>query len=164
MLGHARQPCEIDGVDLGMVYMTKPTTSVRVVDQAAFLAWVSEHAPGAIVTRTVTEVSPAWVKSILAKGCTDDGEVPDGLGEVTGKPIWVTEHGADLPTARDAERATFITASLGGLHDAISDGVPVTGYVHWSLTDNWEGEAGAAPRTPNPTSPAPNAVPERSAR
>lgn len=58
--------------------------------------------------------------------------------DVTGKPIWVTEHGADLPTARDAERAAFITASLGGLHDAISDGVPVTGYVHWSLTDNWE--------------------------
>ena len=82
-----RQPCEIDGVDLGMVYMTKPTTSARVVDQEAFMAWVAEHAPGAIVTRTVTEVSPAWVKSILAKGCTDDGEVPDGLGEVTGKPI-----------------------------------------------------------------------------
>lgn len=96
---------------------------------------------------------------------------PESLGatvrlahDVTGKPIWVTEHGADLPTARDAERATFITASLGGLHDAIRDGVPVTGYVHWSLTDNWEGEAGAAPRTPNPTSPAPNAVPGRSAR
>ncbi len=70
---------------------------------------------------------------------------PESLGatvrlahEVTGKPIWVTEHGADLPTARDAERAAFITASLGGLHDAISDGVPVAGYVHWSLTDNWE--------------------------
>ena len=30
-----RQPCEIDGVDLGMVYMTKPTTSVRVVDLPA---------------------------------------------------------------------------------------------------------------------------------
>ena len=94
-----RQPCEIDGVDLGMVYMTKPTTSVRVVDQAAFLAWVSEHAPGAIVTRTVTEVSPAWVKSVLAKGCTDDGEVPDGLAEVTGRPtltVKPTDHAKAL--------------------------------------------------------------------
>ena len=94
-----RQPCEIDGVDLGMVYMTKPTTSVRVVDQAAFQAWVSEHAPGAIVTRTVTEVSPAWVKSILAKGCTDDGEVPDGLAEVTGRPtltVKPTDHAKAL--------------------------------------------------------------------
>lgn len=81
-----RQPCEVDGVDLGMVYMTKPTARTLVVDPAAFLAWVSEHAPGAIITRTITEVSPAWVKSILAKGCTDDGEVPDGLGEVTGSP------------------------------------------------------------------------------
>ena len=94
-----RQPCEIDGVDLGMVYMTKPTTSTRVVDPVAFQAWVSEHAPGAIVTRTVTEVSPAWVKSILAKGCTDDGEVPDGLAEVTGRPtltVKPTDHAKAL--------------------------------------------------------------------
>ena len=40
-----RQPCEVDGVDLGMVYMTKPTTSTRVVDPVAFMAWVAEHAP-----------------------------------------------------------------------------------------------------------------------
>ena len=71
--------------------------------------------------------------------------VPDSLGatvrlahEVTGKPIWVTEHGADLTTDRDAERSEFIVASLRGLHQVMSDGVPVEGYVHWSLTDNWE--------------------------
>lgn len=62
--------------------------------------------------------------------------------EVTGKPIWITEHGADLPTERDAERVEFIKGSLDGLHGAIEDRVPVEGYVHWSLTDNWEWPGG----------------------
>jgi len=58
--------------------------------------------------------------------------------EVTGKPILVTEHGTDLPTARDAERVAFTRASLGHLADAITDGVDVRGYIHWCLADNWE--------------------------
>lgn len=71
--------------------------------------------------------------------------VPESLGatvrlahEETGKPVWITEHGADLPTSRDDERSRFIRASLEGLHAAVEDGVPVKGYVHWALTDNWE--------------------------
>ena len=94
-----RQPCYLDGVDLGMVLVTKPTPRTAIVDAAAFEAWVAEHAPGAIITRTITEVSPAWVKSVLAKGCTDDGEVPDGLAEVTGRPtltVKPTDHAKAL--------------------------------------------------------------------
>jgi beta-glucosidase len=53
-----------------------------------------------------------------------------------GLPIIVTEHG--LCTNDDAQRAALIPPSLAGLHAAIQDGVPVQGYFHWSLLDNFE--------------------------
>ncbi len=51
-------------------------------------------------------------------------------------PVLVTEHG--MSTADDAQRAAFIEPSLAGLLDAIDDGVPVLGYLHWTLMDNFE--------------------------
>jgi beta-glucosidase len=56
--------------------------------------------------------------------------------EVSGVPILVTEHGMGTPD--DTLRAAFIEPSLRGLLDAIDDGVPVLGYCHWSLLDNFE--------------------------
>ena len=58
--------------------------------------------------------------------------------EVSGKPILVTEHGADLVTERDDLREWFIAESLAGLASTIADGVDVRGYVHWCLVDNFE--------------------------
>jgi beta-glucosidase len=54
----------------------------------------------------------------------------------TGLPIFVTEHG--VGTTDDTIRATLIPAALHGLHSAIAEGVPVLGYCHWSLIDNFE--------------------------
>ena len=56
--------------------------------------------------------------------------------EETGLPVFVTEHGT--ATADDTRRAAFIEPSLAGLLDAVDDGVPVIGYCHWSLMDNFE--------------------------
>jgi beta-glucosidase len=56
--------------------------------------------------------------------------------EQTGRPILITEHG--LVTDDDAQRAAFIPASLAHLADTIAAGVPVLGYVHWTLMDNFE--------------------------
>jgi beta-glucosidase len=56
--------------------------------------------------------------------------------QATGVPIIVTEHG--LNTDDDAQRAALIPAALAELHKAMADGVPVKGYVHWSLMDNFE--------------------------
>ena len=55
--------------------------------------------------------------------------------ERAGVPVFVTEHG--LATDDDTLRADFIEP-LAGLHNAIDDGVPVLGYVHWTLLDNFE--------------------------
>jgi len=54
----------------------------------------------------------------------------------TGVPVLVTEHGVSTPD--DARRAALIEPSLAGLLDAIDDGVPVLGYLHWTLIDNFE--------------------------
>lgn len=51
-------------------------------------------------------------------------------------PIIVTEHGVN--TEDDALRARFIPAALTELKKVIDEGVPVLGYFHWSLIDNFE--------------------------
>ena len=56
--------------------------------------------------------------------------------EQTGRPILITEHG--LVTDDDAQRAAFIPAALVHLADTMAAGVPVLGYVHWTLMDNFE--------------------------
>ena len=54
----------------------------------------------------------------------------------TKRPIIVTEHG--VSTDDDSIRAALIPAALAELHKAMDEGVPVQGYVHWSLIDNFE--------------------------
>lgn len=54
----------------------------------------------------------------------------------TGRPVLVTEHG--MATADDALRAAFLAPALDGLHEAMADGIPVLGYLHWTLLDNFE--------------------------
>jgi beta-glucosidase len=56
--------------------------------------------------------------------------------DATGVPILVSEHG--VGTDNDEVRARFIPAALVELKKAIDDGVPVKGYCHWSLIDNFE--------------------------
>jgi beta-glucosidase len=51
-------------------------------------------------------------------------------------PIIVTEHGVN--SADDAVRARLIPAALAELKTAMDEGVPVKGYLHWSLLDNFE--------------------------
>ncbi|MES2301828.1 MAG: family 1 glycosylhydrolase [Pseudomonadota bacterium] len=63
---------------------------------------------------------------------------------VTGVPILVSEHG--VGTENDAQRAALIPAALAGLKQAIDDGVPVIGYCHWSLVDNFEWIFGYKPK------------------
>lgn len=55
---------------------------------------------------------------------------------VIGKPIYITENG--LADAKDIHRPKFIKEHLKYLQKAISEGVDVRGYFHWSLLDNFE--------------------------
>jgi beta-glucosidase len=76
---------------------------------------------------------------------------PEALGNTveyvhaeTGKPVLVTENG--LETDDDERRVWYIDEALAGLHAAIERGVPVLGYLHWTLIDNFEWTRGYAPK------------------
>ncbi len=58
------------------------------------------------------------------------------------KPIIILENG--VADARDKFRSDFITEHLRWVHRAISEGVEVLGYFHWSLLDNFEWADGYA--------------------
>jgi beta-glucosidase/6-phospho-beta-glucosidase/beta-galactosidase len=88
------------------------------------------------------------------ENCSDIGwEIyPRGLRDIVDwiygtyrKPIIVTENG--ITDQKDVNRENFLTAHLLELHRAIEeDEVPVKGYLHWSLTDNYEWSRGFGPR------------------
>jgi beta-glucosidase len=59
-------------------------------------------------------------------------------------PILVTENG--ICTSDDRQRAQFMHDHLAQIARAMSEGVPVRGYLHWSLLDNYEWHEGFAPR------------------
>jgi beta-glucosidase len=56
--------------------------------------------------------------------------------QASGVPIIVSEHG--VGTTDDSVRARLIPAALAELKKAMDEGVPVKGYCHWSLIDNFE--------------------------
>ena len=63
--------------------------------------------------------------------------------QATGLPIVVTEHGVN--TEDDTLRAWLIPRALADLKAVIDDGIPVGGYLHWSLLDNFEWVSGFKP-------------------
>ncbi|MCL4187404.1 MAG: beta-glucosidase [Rhodobacteraceae bacterium] len=69
-----------------------------------------------------------------------------------GLPVLVTENGLAAPDCLsggqivDAGRIAYIEAHLGAVRRALAEGVPVAGYIVWSLMDNFEWALGYAPR------------------
>ena len=61
----------------------------------------------------------------------------------TGRPVFVTENGIN---AADDVRVRHLGESVRGLAEAIDGGLPVLGYMHWSLLDNFEWSSGYVPR------------------
>lgn len=54
----------------------------------------------------------------------------------------VTENG--IATGDDRRRCDFIREAFAGVQEAAEAGMPVIGYLHWSLLDNFEWQAGYA--------------------
>ncbi len=72
---------------------------------------------------------------------------PEAVGNVvrrvaadTGLPVLVTENG--ISTKDDERRDVFIRRALSGVMDCKKKGVPVLGYIYWSLLDNFEWQSG----------------------
>lgn len=52
----------------------------------------------------------------------------------------VTENG--IATDNDERRCEFIKEAVEGIQECIDDGIPVKGYMYWSLLDNFEWQKG----------------------
>ena len=52
----------------------------------------------------------------------------------------VTENG--IAISDDSRRVEFIGRALQGVENCLNDGIPVRGYCHWSLMDNFEWQKG----------------------
>lgn len=86
--------------------------------------------------------------------CTDFGWdiYPEGIRSVLKWifskyriPIYILENG--IADANDEKRARFTKDHLKNLGDAINiDSIPVKGYYHWSLMDNFEWAQGYSMR------------------
>lgn len=59
-------------------------------------------------------------------------------------PVFVTEHGHN--SNDDAQRIQHLRDAIDGMTQQIAAGVPVLGYLHWSLLDNFEWSSGYIPR------------------
>ena len=75
---------------------------------------------------------------------------PPGLGHVLdryarlGVPLIVSENG--IATIDEELRSRFLRAHLREARDALRRGVPLLGYLHWTLMDNFEWTLGTRPR------------------
>jgi len=76
---------------------------------------------------------------------------PQAIGETiryahakAGKPIYVTENG--IATDNDERRVAYIKGAVQAVKDCVDDGIPVRGYIHWSLLDNFEWTFGYGPK------------------
>jgi beta-glucosidase len=113
-------------------------------------------------TRGVVSASGAWSAQTSGKPLTDMGweVVPEGLTELLTRmhrdwslpPLYVMENGAAFQDTlvdgrvHDADRTAYIASHIAAVADAMDRGVPMAGYMVWSLMDNFEWASGYAKR------------------
>lgn len=59
-------------------------------------------------------------------------------------PIFITENG--VADGDESIRKQWLASTLAALHRATEEGIPLIGYIHWSLIDNFEWASGRWPR------------------
>lgn len=84
---------------------------------------------GAEVTQMGYEFYPEALEQVIRKVAADFKG-----------PILVTENG--IGTADDSRRVEFIRRAFAGVKNCIADGISVKSYLHWSLLNNFEWQAG----------------------
>jgi beta-glucosidase len=112
-------------------------------------------------SRHLVHVHSWWIGNLLMETCKEDHHpmkknflgwdiYPEGLAQVLlslkkyNLPVIIAENG--ICTKDDQERWEYIKNHLKNVHLAMDQGVNVTGYLYWSLMDNFEWAHGYAPR------------------
>ncbi len=98
--------------------------------------------------------APGLVELLPGPGPRSDSGIeiyPEGLLRLLRRiwqryelPIYVTENG--VADAADRLRPDFLRGHAHALARALEEGIPVRGYFHWSLLDNFEWAEGFGPR------------------
>lgn len=120
---------------LGVNYYTREVLRSDAVPEEANSPRTVPVAPQDQRTDMGWEVHPQGLQDLLARLRRDYPPVP----------IYITENGAayaDGPDAsgriEDPRRVAYLRSHLAACARAIADGVPLAGYFHWSLLDNFE--------------------------
>ena len=109
-------------------------------------------------TRSVVSAAGNWDVKTSGKALTDMGwEIyPEGLTELLLRlhhdyrvpPLYIKENGAAFKDVleggqvHDTERSDYIARHIAAVGDALQQGVPMAGYMVWSLLDNFEWASG----------------------
>jgi len=120
---------------LGLNYYSRSVLSGAPGPAGSTGPHVVPMAPRSALTDMGWEVWPQGLEDLLRRIDREYGP----------SRIYVTENGAayaDAPNGdgriRDERRRAFLDGHLRAVHRAIAAGVPVAGYYHWSLLDNFE--------------------------
>lgn len=102
---------------------------------------ISRIGPDGYVERTGSTMTDMWNRDASPEALA---MTIQEAHDATGAPVLVTENG--INTDRDAARVPHLRASVAQMAGQIAAGVPILGYIHWSLLDNFEWSSGYAPR------------------
>jgi beta-glucosidase len=108
---------------IGLNYYTRDMVSFALRGATAFIAR-NEPRLDAEHDRFGWEVYPEGILRLLRELAT------------LGKPLYVTESG--IAESGDTLRPAYIVRSAQAMWQAIQEGIPLRGYFHWSLLDNFE--------------------------
>jgi beta-glucosidase len=102
------------------------------------------------------EIYPEGIYELLTRIWKDYYAAPAQVQEPGARKlpeIMITENGVPIPDGldfdgrvRDERRIRYLRNHLFQVQRAMQAGIPVKGYFHWSLMDNFEWALGYAPR------------------
>ena len=125
IIGSRRVRALRDSVDfIGLDYYTRELVAFDRRSPQTLFGRRMSNPGGEISDGNYGEVYPRGLYRLLKR-----------LGRL-GKPITITENG--LPDRDDDRRPAFLVNHLKQVWHAINENVPVKGYYHWTLTDNFE--------------------------
>jgi hypothetical protein len=108
------------GTKVGTVTLTGGETAAKVVDNAAFIAWVRERYPSEVTVNVVREVRPAWLAARLAEmtaaGVAVDTTTGEEVPGVEIKPSRARSHSVRFAkTGRSDVAEAWRTGALADL-------------------------------------------------
>ncbi|HET6712323.1 MAG TPA: GH1 family beta-glucosidase [Actinomycetota bacterium] len=167
IFGRGYPPVPLEGADLGFLHEGDLVEIARPID----LLGVNYYSAHTIVGREPPTPRPSELPASLDAWSVTPPDAAvtslgwpihsDGLTEMLvrvhreyGPPsVFVTENGAafdDRPESdgsiHDADRVAYLGAHVEAMRDALAAGVPLGGYLVWSLLDNFEWAEGYEPR------------------